>query len=488
MSNLRHSVPLHYIRNTPARLGGIPRVPPRARIESGKRLRIVYVLMYFPYLTETFIADEIHALRELGHDVRIVSLLTPPRSIVQAKSDALMPIATFAPKWRSLALWRAQWRVVQAKPRVYVRLLVDIMTQRVVAQPVRTLFTRLAVFLKAVWIADEWRDTPPDVLHSHFAWLSGAAAGVAAALVQRPFSVTAHAYDVFSPKRDMLALIGRTAARVVAISEFNRNHVVEHTHCDSARVALVHCGVDGAAIPRHTRAWLRRTSVPSAPDAPIGEGSDRAVRLLSVGRLVEKKGHHVLLDACRLLVDAGVDVRCTIIGDGPDEGLLRARIRALGIGDRVELRGAVQHAGVCAALTQHDIFVLACVVARDGNQDGIPVALMEAAHAGMPLVSTRVSGVPELVRHMETGWLVQPGCATSLAQAVLALQGNPSLMQRLGTNARAHARANFSIRESARQLAKVFTEIAQRDTSDISRAPHPAPTPTRHAEVAAAQS
>jgi glycosyltransferase involved in cell wall biosynthesis len=180
-----------------------------------------------------------------------------------------------------------------------------------------------------------------------------------------------------------------------------------------------------------------------------------------VGALQAKKGHAYLIAACHLLKERGLGFNCTIIGGGPTEAALRQQIQASGLQDRVELLGARSHPEIIAAYRQHDLFVLASVVAPGGDRDGIPVVLMEAGKAGLPLISTRVSGIPELVRHNQTGWLVPPGDTAALADAIAALAANPAMRARLGKNARALVEAQFNIESNALRLTGLFQNTVQ---------------------------
>jgi colanic acid/amylovoran biosynthesis glycosyltransferase len=410
-------------------------------------VNVVYILLYFPRLTETFIADEIAALTSQNVDVRIVSLLMPPPGYIQPQSHDLLRQTSYAPRVPTTATWIAHSYFLITAFRVYIGLLVELVTEPYVTQPMRSGLKRVVVFIKAVSAAYTLRDSSIDVIHSHFAWLPGAAAWICSKLLRKPFTVTIHAYDIYSHRNDLLALVSRHADHVIAVSEFNRSFLTQLEHRPADNTSVIHCGIDagdGSTIrPRrpHTRSG-----------API--------RILSVGSLVTKKGHHNLVAACHLLVQRGFDFRCTIIGGGPNERALRKQIDALSLQDRVVLQGARPHMDIVKAYAEHDIFVLASVVAPDGDRDGIPVVLMEAGKAGLPIISTPVSGIPELIRHMETGWVVQSDNSEALADAIIALATDTDTCRRLGENARELVRAQFSIDKSAQQLAAVFQRLS----------------------------
>jgi glycosyltransferase involved in cell wall biosynthesis len=286
------------------------------------------------------------------------------------------------------------------------------------------------------------------LLHSHFAWLSGAAAWISARLLGLPFTVTVHAYDVYSYTNDLLRLVSSQATHVVAISEYNRQQVAALGTCPAQAISVIHCGVNLAQLQ-------------GQPQRQVESPDSEPLRLLSVGSLVAKKGHTHLITACHLLRQRGLSFTCTIIGGGPDEPTLRQQIQTYGLQNQVKLLGARPHPEIVAAYHQHDLFVLASVVTPDGDRDGIPVVLMEAGAVGLPLISTQVSGIPELVRHGQTGWLVPPGDTAALADAIAALDADPALRACLGQNARALVEAEFAIESNALHLAALFHNTYQ---------------------------
>jgi len=166
-----------------------------------------------------------------------------------------------------------------------------------------------------------------------------------------------------------------------------------------------------------------------------------------------------LIQACQQLKSKGVDFRCTIIGGGSDEKTLQELILKYELEGLVTLKGACRQPEVLQAYQEHDIFVLACVVVADGGRDGIPVVLMEAMAMQLPVISTPVSGIPELVRHAETGWLVPERDAFAITEAIIRLAEDPTLRERLGRNGRTLVENEFEICGNAGQLAHIFRQI-----------------------------
>ncbi len=396
-------------------------------------LKVAYILLYFPKLTETFIAGEITSMQSHKYvDVRIISLLSPKKGPVQVASQRLLQDTSYAPALLSGTTWHAHFYFVRKSFHLYQTLLTTLLRQPYRNQPLRALLQRLVVFVKAVSVAYSLRDSDIHIFHTHFAWLPGAATWICARLLNRPFTVTVHAYDLYSNKNDLLPLVSREASHVIAVSEFNRSHIAQLDTRASSGISVIHCGVGQATFAEHSKHRIDR--------APL-----TAVRLLSVGSLVPKKGHHDLISACHLLRARGIDFSCTIIGAGPDERILRQSIQAYDLARQVRLIGARSASYIMAAYQEHDVFVLASVVAPDGDRDGIPVVLMEAGRAGLPVISTALSGIPELIRHGDTGLLVAPEDPIALAAAIEVLAGDPGMRQRMGTNARLLVEDQFDI-------------------------------------------
>ncbi len=416
-------------------------------------MKIAYILLHFPYPTETFVAEEIAALRTQGTNVQIVSLLGPGKGVVQPLSQRLLRHTWYAPGLWSPKLWIAQGFFLFQQPRQYAALLSRLIRQPYPKRFLPLLLKRLVIFLKAIATAYHLRTSSIQLLHAHFAWLPGAAAWIIARLLGLPFTVTVHAYDLYY-SNDLLTLVIGEAERVIAISEYNREYVMAQGNCPREAVTVIHCGVNFAEIPARTTPRRR----------PPGE----PLRILSVGSLVPKKGHAVLISACHHLKQKGYDFTCTIIGDGPQAASLRRQVREKGLQTYVNLLGPRPHPEVMEAYAHHDIFVLASIVTPTGDRDGIPVVLMEAGAAGLPLISTPISGIPELVRHGQTGWLVPSGDAKALAEAIERLAQDPDLRERLGDNARSLVESEFHLTENARRLLLLFQEVIQQHSTSQS--------------------
>ena len=217
------------------------------------------------------------------------------------------------------------------------------------------------------------------------------------------------------------------AAFVVAISEYNRRFILERVGAKWAdKIVVLHCGID---TKRHDE---RR-------------GGNERLEIACVGTLHEVKGQTFLLDACAALTKRGIAWHCHFVGDGPDREALEARARALEIDDWVVFHGSCERREVRSLLSHMDVCVAPSVPTRDGRREGIPVVLMEAAASSLPLIASRLSGIPELVIDEETGILVEPGDIAGLTSALEKIARDPVLAGRLGSGAHAHLERDFDL-------------------------------------------
>lgn len=400
--------------------------------------RVAYVVSGFPRLTETFVVDEVAAVVAAGADVSIHPLRRERAEVVQPTVAAL---ASRVDR-RSLAspgVWAGLGRGLARRPGAVLGSLATIVRETWSCR--RLLLRALAAFPYAVDLADRLRRAEVDHVHAHFATHPTVVAWTVHRLSGLPYSFTAHGSDIHRD-RSMLATKVREAAFVVAVSRSNRDVIVAESGPSAAgKAQVVHCGIDPLQLPR------RR------PRAAVADG---CIRICCVGTLHEVKGQAVLLDACRLLVDEGRDVRCTLVGDGPDRAGLEARALAAGLAGRVHITGPVTRPGVVAALNRADVLVAPSVPSADGRREGLPVVVLEAMAVGVPVVASRLSGIPEAVRDGLTGLLVEPGDAPGVAEAVRRTVDDPVATARRTERAAALVASEFATDRSARRLVDLF--------------------------------
>ena len=391
-------------------------------------MRIGYVLKVFPRLSETFILNELLAHERAGLSIEIFSLRAPTEDLVHEAVARVHAPVSYLPTGRLTVddLWTQLGEASVELPG-FAGALADARGED------------LRDVHQAVVLAREARARGVTHLHAHFATAATTVARLAARFAGLPYSFTAHAKDIFheSVQADDLRRKLTDAAAVVTVSDFNLAHLRELAPEAAQRMHRVYNGLD-----LDLYSW----SDPSA----------RPARIIAVGRLVEKKGFGDLLEACALLAGRGRDVRCEIVGAGPLEADLRASIERLALEDRATLVGARTQAEVRGLVAGAAVFAAPCVVAEDGNRDGLPTVLIEAMALGTPCVATDVTGIPELVRDGETGLLVGQRDPAALATALDALLDGPDLRVRLAAAARGLVESEFDVDRNAAGIRELF--------------------------------
>jgi colanic acid/amylovoran biosynthesis glycosyltransferase len=282
-----------------------------------------------------------------------------------------------------------------------------------------------------------------DHIHAHFVSVNAVAAQVAADLIGITYSIHAHAFDIFQRNQKSVRRQLKLAPAVVTIAEYNRTYI--HNLCPSwclDDIRVVHCGLN-----------------PEDFKPSIISYEDSMMHILSVGSLVEKKGHEYLIDACAQLADKGFKFQCSIVGGGSLQEKLQAQINKYSLQGIITLHGAKNQAQILDLYRHSDIFVLACVTALNGDIDGIPVVLMEAMAMQIPVITTPVTGIPELVQDGKNGFLVPERDAGALALAIERLINDKSLRNKLGQQGRRTVLAGFDIHQTGAQMAEIFKEI-----------------------------
>lgn len=394
---------------------------------------VLYVLKRFPRLSETFVLRELLALEARGERVLIDALLPPeegPRHPELARLRAPVRLLPRHPRLRDPAVARAHLRVARHVPR------------RWLAMALRSRSDQEAWrrFLQAGLSAARIRDEGVRHVHAHFATAAAVVARDAGALSDVPVTVTAHAKDVFhQDNAPLLAGRLRGVGAVVTVTEHNAVHL--------RRV------LPGMAV------HVVRNGVPLA--APRTGTGSRPAPLLCVSRLVPKKGIDCLLSAVALLAPQRPDLCLEVIGSGPLDAALHRQAEELGIGNRVDFRGPLPSTDVQEALNRCAVLVLPCRVDESGDRDGLPTVLLEALACATPVVTTRILGLPELVRHGETGLLVAPDDPVGLAGAIATLLDDPVRAAALGAAGRRLVARLHDCDESAGQLQGVWAAAAR---------------------------
>jgi colanic acid/amylovoran biosynthesis glycosyltransferase len=407
--------------------------------EGPRPLRAVYVVSLFPCWSETFIVREVMALLRRGVDVRIVSLKRPFETLVQPDAASLLARVLYPPTGGQGITTVV--RQVLRDPGLQVRLLARL-CRGLAAAPL-VLGKTLVTWWRTLAILPRIAEQRPDVLHAHWASYPSTAAWIAAHTLGTPFSFTSHAHDIFVEDQ-LLSEKLSGAEFAVTISEFNRKRLQRRFGLEAVRrLHVVHCGVSPSELVY--RRQNRETSY-----------------VLSVARLESIKGLEYLVAACESLQRRGVLVRCDIVGEGRCRRQLEGEIARRGLKNMVRLVGAKPQQRVRELLYEASVFVLPSIVSESGDSDGIPVVLMEAMAAGVPVVSTTVSGIPELVKDGVSGLLVAPRDGKGLADAIQRLLTDAELRSRLAVAARKTVEEHFDVDAETETLLGLFRKAAGR--------------------------
>ncbi len=400
---------------------------------------VAFVLKGWPRLSETFIAQEILALEQRGLKIRIVSLRRPTTGDRHAIHDAVRAPVTWLPEYlreEPGRTWRA-WRRARKLPgyaSARWHWLADLRRD-----PTRN---RVRRFGQACVVATEVVPVV-DHLHAHFLHTPASVTRYAAMMTGLAWSASAHAKDIYTtPRRDLADKIS-DCRWLVTCTATNRDWL--ESLVPGRRVSLAYHGID------QTR-WPSPDRLPSHRD---GRNPDDPVRLVTVGRAVEKKGHATLLAALALLPD-DLHWHLTHAGEGPLLPSLVETAARSGLDRRVTWLGARRQDEILDVLQDSDLFVLVPVIARDGDRDGLPNVLLEAQSQALAVVTTDVSAVGELVSDGVNGCLVPPGDASALASRLCHLVRNPQLRDRMGRAGESRVRTDFSMDRGIDRLVDLF--------------------------------
>jgi glycosyltransferase involved in cell wall biosynthesis len=399
--------------------------------------KIAYVIGTYPVPTTTFIDREIDALRRLGADVHVISIRRPPSSGLSDRLERIQRGVSYVLPSTTAELLVSHVGFLFSRPGVYLGTFL-----RLASRPhpdVRSRMRTVLHFGLGVHVARLIRDRfPADHVHAHFVDRATLVALVAGRLLGRSFSATAHANDIYVGPILLPEKIS-SAKFIATCTGYNRAHLRSLANGAPDKIRCIYHGLDlGGFRPQPSR----RSHPPL---------------ILSVGQLKEKKGFDHLLEACSLLRKRGVAFACEIIGDGPLRHVLAERIDELHLDSSVRLAGAFAFEEVLDRYREATVFVLPCVTAADGDRDGIPNVILEAMAMGLPVVSTRHSGIPEAVEDGRTGVLVPPADPVALADAIAALIDDEELRERFGRRGRERIAAVFDVDVNARALLAEVT-------------------------------
>lgn len=414
----------------------MPNPLPQSGPSAGDKTRVAYLFTTFPVDSETFLQREIRAMRGRGDIVFELHSMWGGADSWEGTPVSRFPFAAVLrvifwqlPKWA--------WR----KPGVLLELWSEYLLAE--ARSPMNVAENLLGLAFALDRADHFNANKPDLFHGVWATMPGSAALLLSRLTGVPYSLGAHAYDIFARGGDWIARTKLRDARFVHNSTGSARRRALELKCDPAKAVLIRRGLD--TLPAY------------AGDRPV----TAPVKILTVGRLVPKKGFRRQLKIHRALLDAGIDIRVTLVGEGDLHGELARAIARLGLEKNVRLAGKLTYAEVSALHDESDIFIFTGLIAEDGDRDGLPNVIGEAMAHGTSVITTPVSGTTEAIECGVTGQVVPLHDTAGWIRAVRRLVDEPEFAARTRRNARRWVEQNFCAHGNAATLAEQFHRAAR---------------------------
>lgn len=403
-----------------------------------KQLKLIYIVGTFPAFSTVFIDREIRSMREQDVDLQILAIREPTEDQPLSNEQRdFMKTVTYLLPLDIMAFLMGNLLFLLGQPLTYLGTLRYLLFSPHPTMKVRIM--TLLHFAEGVHAAHLLRGRTFDHLHAHFVDRAAVVALVASRLLKVPYSLTAHANDIYvNPVLLREKIDG--AKFMTTCTGYNFKYLTKEMGSDvKGKLHLAYHGLDLSNYQ------------------PVKEKTPRARPLLmSVGRLTEKKGFTYLIDACRALVDQGYDFECHIVGPGPLQDTLNAQIEAQGLTEVVTLCGPIPHDDVISKYNEATAFVLPCIIAKDGDRDGIPNVLIEAMAMQLPAVSTDHSGIPELIENGVSGLLVPPTEVAPLIEALKTLLDDPQLCEQLAKQGRQKVLEDFELQHNTSRLRTLF--------------------------------
>jgi glycosyltransferase involved in cell wall biosynthesis len=410
-------------------------------LSKGQKTTIGYILKGYPRISESFISNEIYLLEQLGFSLHLFSMREPRESFTHESVKQIRAAVDYLPSTLLVPLPRLlyhNFKLARQSPTAYYEAFRLMITRFRRNKKVAT----IKHLLQAGYLVHALLPGKGVYhLHAHFAHSPTSVALFAHKLCGLPFSFSAHAKDIFTSDRSQLQEKIALAKFVVTCTDYNRRFL-QKMASDGPPIHRVYHGIDTGLF-----------SGQSASRKPLPP-----YHILSIARLVDKKGLPTVFRALRNLLDQGYSLHYTLIGDGEERRAILNQLDKLGLETICTCLGTQPHHRVIDEYRKADLFVLGCEVASNGDRDGIPNVFLESMAMGVPVLATRVSAIPELVEDGRTGLLVDPGEHEQMAQCMVKLLGDEELRQRIITAARRRVREEFDNRELIQKLAEVFEE------------------------------
>jgi len=390
-------------------------------------MKIGYIIGAFPTLSESFVLNEIIELIDRGHEVHVFSILPPKEDLHHKEVDEYNLLS------KTCYLSNPCKKLNQAK--LFLKAVKNIGCWSKKAENVKVKVLGIAAADHFSRIA---RKLDIDILHAHFANLPAFVAMLISSFTKIPFTFTAHAFDIFvDPYVEALRERMKCASAVITPSYFNKNYLHDLIGISKKKIHVVR-------------------ACPIIDKFKGVKRNEEDFTITTVGRLVEKKGVKYGILAVKELVKEYPEIRYRVIGSGPLENELKGLVRSLDLGKNVEFLGNLDDNSLIEELSKTTVFILPCVKSKNGDMDGIPVSLMEAMYLRTPVISTKISGIPELVENGKEGILMEPRNGKQLANAIKTLIENKNLRTKMGRNGRKKIEIEFNIHKEIKKLIDIW--------------------------------
>lgn len=405
-----------------------------------RKLHILYLLNQFPVLSELFVLNEITGLIDLGHNVYIISINRPHEKKVHnnVKSYSLMNKTTY----------------LESMPYSYKQILkaaiAALFTDRTLLIKEKFQLLKLCydndmdglgvkLFLSCLAIIKIIKDKGINHIHCHFAYKNVQWAYLIHQVLKIPYTFTTHANDIFvnRPYQNIQKWAVH-AKKVITISEFNKKYMSREFNIPSDKIEVVTCSK-----------YLDTLE-------PVQEYTRSPFRIISVSRLVEKKGYPYLIQACKILKDRGIAFSCTIHGEGEERPLLEKLIQENRLEYDIRLGVALTHDEVITFMKTGSVFVLPCIRTDNNDMDGLPNVLLESMVMEIPTISTNISGIPELIEDGVNGIIVPQKDPLALAEAIIKVRDNPNFTERIRKKGKERVLQAFDVNKNVRKLVEIF--------------------------------
>lgn len=407
--------------------------------------RVVFLNSIFPVLSETFLFSQYTKMQDAGMDMVLVSSHKPGADQVHPGMEAVQKEVDYLCDATMTEALKAHAHCLFKHPLGYLRAMTQIFSVEEKTTTTLKHITGAALTLQRYCSGDQ-----PIWIHSHFTYGATSIALWLKRIAGLPFSLTLHGSDLtFDNPPDLESKL-KESDLVVCISQYNVDYVKEHfPTVEPSKLVVLPLGVAPLA---------------EAPE-PRSYDASKPLRILSVGRLSTQKAQEYLIRACAQLRDKGLAFECQLVGEGPQRAFLESEIERLNLSDQVELLGAKYHHEVLEMYKEADLFVMSSVA------EGMPIVLMEAMQAGVPVLSTAISGIPELLDYGMAGILVPPASDDALAESMEAVITGEIDLDELRDQAIQHIAQNFDQGKNAirfQQLLETSNSTEQKVVSSVS--------------------